>query len=341
MPQKLKESFQVRQLVIDLGLKPSGHAIADVLRYCDKRVHGFLRDYPECETLTDLLAWIAAKVKTKFEVIYSDQDLDRVQVEYLAKGEKAFVSLRQDLPDDVFGITYRRMSREPWEPDYISVIDCRGEKAAREYFTKWHEIAHLLVLTGQMRMSFRRTHCQATKKDPEESLMDIIAGRFAFYGPFIRKHAKGRASFDSIEKLRAILCPTASKESALIGFAQSWPSPCLLVYADLGLKKDEASRLSQQSFAFITAPMPTLRALHSTPNESAREMGLNIFPNMRIPERSVIYRVFADGTPRDEAFENLEWWESGNGRRLPSHRLFVIARRPPKGGVDALIVSAR
>jgi hypothetical protein len=119
----------------------------------------------------------------------------------------------------------------------VSVIDCRGQKAWRAYFTKWHEIAHLLVLTDQMRLSFRRTQAHAVNNDPEEILMDVIAGKFGFYPPIVSSHADGAISFDRIDSLRMQLCPEASLLSSQINFVKAWPEPCLLVHGKLAVKR--------------------------------------------------------------------------------------------------------
>ncbi len=84
----------------------------------------------------------------------------------------------------------------------MSIIDCRGEKSWRNYFSKWHELAHLLTLTPQTRFKFCRTHCVAEQKDPEEAAMDVIAGAVGFLPDLIREHASGDISFDKVFQLR-------------------------------------------------------------------------------------------------------------------------------------------
>jgi hypothetical protein len=123
------------------------------------------------------------------------------------EGEKIFAGLDKELSEDVFAITYRRNNRETWEPEFVSVIDARGAKALRAYFTKWHELAHLLTLTDQLRLSFRRTHIAKDFNSPEEALMELIAGHFGFYGPMIKPHISGAISFDAIETLRQKALP--------------------------------------------------------------------------------------------------------------------------------------
>ena len=70
----------------------------------------------------------------------------------MLRGEKIFATLEQELSEDVFAITYRRNNGEYWEREFVSVIDSRGSKASRVYFTKWHELAHLLTLIDQLRL---------------------------------------------------------------------------------------------------------------------------------------------------------------------------------------------
>jgi hypothetical protein len=161
-----------------------------------------LEAFPDCHTLTDLLDCVAAKLGTMFEIVATDRDLQQIQKKYVLKGEKIFAALDQELSEDVFAITYRRNKREPWEPEFVSVIDSRGSKASRAYFTKWHELAHLLTLTDQLRLSFRRTHVAKNFNSPEEALMEVIAGHFGFYSPIVKPHISGTISFDAIEAIR-------------------------------------------------------------------------------------------------------------------------------------------
>jgi hypothetical protein len=321
----------------DLGIKSTDDPVSSILKFCDIRIRNFLKDFPGCSTLSDLLEAIASKLGTIFETASNDLELKRIKQKYLEKGERAFVQLEDYLSEDVFGITFRRCNREFWEPEFVSVIDCRGPKAARSYYTKWHEIAHLLVLTDQMRLSFQRTHCLTSEKDPEESVVDVIAGNFGFYASIIRGHIKGEITFEAIEQLRNQLCPEASQQSSLIGFVKAWPDPCLLVRGEMALRKYEQTKLYQQAFYFKGIPVPALRAVHVTANDRAREMGIGIYENMRIPESSVIHQVFIKSIDYDEAEENLGWWETSDGTILPECNVKVKAKCS-WDSVDALII---
>lgn len=335
-PTALKRSYKIHALAGDLGIRLSGDPVRDIVRFCEKRIRRFLRDFPDCVTLSQLLDISASKLGTKFEEIHSDEQLNEVRMRYLRQGEKAFAGLHEELTMQVFGVTFRRISRKPWELPYVSVVDCRGEKKFRSYYTKWHELGHLLILTDQMRLTFRRTHFGLDDKDPEEALVDVIAGAFGFLPDLVRPVAKGRPSFEQIEDIRTQLCPEASQLSALIGITKAWPTPCISLQAQMALKRGERRELTQGDLGFHESPKEMLRAVQVTSNDVARAANFVIFPNMRIPERSIINRVFAGDATDGQAAENLSWWESSDGGCLPSAQVLVQARSA-WDGVRALI----
>ncbi len=334
----LKHTARIRNLAIALGLGAYTDPLRAILIHCERQVRAVLEEFPHCVTPGQLLDALANKLGTHFEVVRTDAELRQLRKRYLDKGEKGFVQLEEELSrPDVYGITIKLKQREFWEPDFVSVIDCRGDKAYKENYTKWHEIGHLLILTDGNRTTFRRTHCDADVQDPEEALVEMIAGKFAFWSDMIRAHVTGSASFDLIEEIRLKVAPEASRQSALIGIVKAWPEPLLLVRAELGLRKSEERALRQGTFGFDEAPQPVLRAVHVSASERAKERGFTIHQNMRVPEDSVIYRVFETGAASDDAVENLSSWESSDGTKLPLSRVSVSARFN-WNGVDALIV---
>jgi hypothetical protein len=338
-PIPLKRSYKIQALATDLGINPTGDPVREILRFCEKRIRRFLRDFPDCATLSQLLEIATSKLGTKFEEIRSDEELEEVRMRYLRQNERAFATLHEELPAHVFGVTFKRTSRKPWELPYVSVIDCRGEKKSRSYYTKWHELGHLLILTDQMRLTFRRTHFGLDDKDPEEALVDVIAGSFGFLPEMIRPLAKGQPSFDRIEEIRTQLCPEASQQSSLIGITKAWPKPCILLQARTALKRGEHRELAQGTLGFQNRPKEVLRAVQVTPNDAARAANFVIFPNMRIPERSIIAKVFAGEVRVNQATEDLSWWESSDGGKLSKMRVTVQARSG-WDGVRALIMPA-
>jgi hypothetical protein len=324
--RRLKSDPQVWRLAADLGLRPTTDPVANIRELCRKRIRGLIRDF-RCATLRDLLDTATASLDTLIVEIRSDEQLEQVKREYVGKGEVAFATLDKELGPETFAITFRRRRALPGERGFVSVIDCRGEKAWRAYFSKWHELAHLLTLTDQARLSFCRTHSDLENRDPEEALMDVLAGDAGFFLDLVTPHAAGPLTFDRVASLREQLCPEASDQASLIGFVRAWPQPALLLRAQPALKKAEQAGRAQASFAFRTPPSPALRAVQVTANDCATAAGLSIPLNMRVPEKSVIYRVFSGGEQIGEADEDLSWWTSSGGGRLSEFPVHVTARR--------------
>jgi hypothetical protein len=326
MAPKLMQSPKIWKLASDLGLKNCKDPVNDILAFCEKRIKKFLKEYEDCVTLSDLLGWVAGRLGTSFEEIRTDDDLAQIKLKYVQQGEKMFATLETLLSRDVFGVTIKKLTSEPWEDQYVSVIDCRGIKGRKAYYTKWHELAHLLILTDQMRLCFKRT-LHLDDKDPEEVLVDVIAGKFGFYPPLIQPHIHGKISFEKIENLRNSLCPEASYQSTFIGFAKAWSKPCLLILCQPGLKKSQQRQLNQQMFSFGELPTPELRAVKVTANEAAKNAGFLIPENMRVPINSITQSVHNFGLDSGSAEEDLSWWESSDGRSLAKGAILVQAKR--------------
>lgn len=329
---------QIWKLAVDLGLGSAGQPVSEILRLVKRRVRSVAEKFGS-PTLGELLTATAAEVGTNFEEIHSTKDLEKLQQKYFNLGESGFANLHNELDSQGYAITLKRLAPAKWDRTYISVIDCRGDKAFRAYFSKWHELAHLLTLTQQMRLVFRRTHAGG-QADAEEALMDIIAGEVGFLVDFIPNAGKAQISFDTIETIRQQALPEASYQAASIGIVRALPRPCILIDARLALRKREEE--NPQQFVLPvgsrSGPIPVLRAVHVTVNQTARDLGIFLPKNWRVPARSVISHVFQEGGAAS-AEENLDWWRTSSGHRLPSRALWVEAKRV-RDSVVALLVPA-
>ena len=332
MPKAKQIPLEIVALAKDLGIRTKNDPFAEIVKFCEKKVEMFLAEIDECESLTDFLDWICNKANTIFIEIHNDADLKNTADKYIQRNEKVFANLKNELSGEVFGITYRLQSPEEWENQHVSIIDCRDSKLARAYFTKWHEIAHLLTLTDQTRLIFRRTHASLNGGVPEERLMDVIAGKLGFYGKIFHNHIKNEISFEEIERLRLLLCNEASKQASLINFVKNWSLSCIHLTIEMGLNKDEKAGLNQMTFDFLDAPEMILRAIRVEPNDMARKEKFLLFPNMRVPENSVIQSVHKGDSEYAEAIEDLSWWNKGKS--------FPIKVKVRKIGdsIDALII---
>jgi hypothetical protein len=327
MSPRLNGSIVIHRLAGDLGLRSSATPVNSVLLYCHKRVKEFLTDFADCRTPALLLEFLANKLSTRLCEIHTDEELRNLQREYVARGENGFATLVNEFAvEDTYGITLKLQKPHLWEPHYVSIIDARGTKKQRSYHTKWHELGHLLILTDQTRLAYYRSHDPSQPKSAEESLVDVVAGEFSFYPPMVKPLAKGEISFARIEELRSILCPDASAYSSIMNLAKLWPTPTIWVEAKLARKKCEQDN-GQGSFGFRKKNPPLLRAVHTVANSTAKELGLMIIPNFRVPTQSVIHQVFSNGMDSLSAREDLSMWCSSDGKRLPKSPVHIEAKR--------------
>jgi hypothetical protein len=324
---KLSSKPQIITLARDLRITSSDTPDRAIVTYCIKKLLLITKE-SAFSTLDEFLAVAQDALKTRFIEIHTDQELEDLKHKYVARGEIRFGCLSQDLNDHVYAITLKLINPKTWERPYVSVIDCRGPKAARSYFSKWHELAHLLTQTDQRRLVFTRTHEPDAIMDAEEALMEDIAGAVGFLPEIIQPHIHGEISFDQIEQLREMLCPTASQQSSFIGFLKAWTHPALYLEAKIALRKSEQrARRYQRSFTFGEQCLGDLRAVMVVPNETALRCGLTIFPNMRVPADSIIMSVFNADAEYAEADEDLGMWKSSDGTVLPTMEVRVKARR--------------
>jgi len=85
-----------------------------------------------------------------------------------------------------------------------------------------------------------------------------------------------------------------------------------LLQAQMALKRGERRELVQGTLGYQERPKEMLRAIQVTPNDAAREANFVIFPNMRIPQPSIINRVFVGDAVDGQGAEDLSWWKSSS-----------------------------
>lgn len=331
---------EVRAVARELGVPIRGDVAAQVVAKCLKRVASWCDELGMPGSLEELLDIVQARLCLRFEVIGLDGDLGRVREKYLRERELAFVNLDEEFSDGTDAIVFRLEHAKPWSNcRYVAVIDGRGAKAARVWFSKWHEIAHLLA-EPQTKFVFRRT--TAFKREPLERLMDQIAGALAFYEPLFRPALDGHGIDLLHPRLRDLRdfatarCGFASLQSALHSALNYVQTPAILIEAKLALKRSEA-RLVDADGRDAGDARPLLRAVTTAHNPAALRVRFYVHRNMRVPERSVIARVFSGeaGAEFEQTRERLGWWESG-GEKLNDLSISVEAMKAGNSRVLAL-----
>ena len=315
-------TWYARRLAADLGAKASDDPVPFVLKHAEKRVRAAAKKL-NARTLPELLDATAQEVSTRFEIIETDDELTRLVATNVARGETGFAPLPKDF-EDSFGVTLRLLKRREWEPERVSVIDCRGTKKYKSYYTKWHELAHLLTLTEQGQLKFRRTH--AERQAPDEALMELVAGHFGYWSEILQPHLTGNLTFETLIRIRSEQCPEASWQSFVHAAIDRWGAPAVYVKAAMGLKRGEERQRNQASMWSIPVGQK-LRLADVVVNDSARSRGAELFPNMRVPEQSILHRIYARQHAPGSADECLSMWESSQRGALPSCAVVVEGRR--------------
>lgn len=338
---QLARDPSVVKLAKDLDLNWRGDCLVAIREHALTQVDAITRGSPiPIADLDSLRLMVADKFRVKLEFINDDRDIDRI-----ATWHSEFHSLLRQrlvvefLHSDTEGIT---LEREEWDPRffrYLAVVDGRGERVTRAYFTAWHELAHLLVHPMQLPFpGFRRTPAAAERaKNPIESVVDHIAGRVAFHPPLFRPALEramadhGGLTFTALEAARDSAAPTASLFAAAMGSIQVLTTPALFVTAEMALKAEERrfSRGPQHTMDFAaTTVQEKLRVITVAPNELVSGGDLGIRRNMRVPSESVLaqaHRSSVDVTLG--ADEDQGWWDTSRSGPLPRFPIRVEAAR--------------
>lgn len=340
----LSEEHQIISMAHGLGIH-EGDCVEGIKEFCRCKVRDLISNAGPISSIDELERIVCEKLNVTIVEVWNDTDLAAL-IEKYARQEKniGFAALRKDLDAETFATLIRR-KRKPGETDdhYVAVVDCRGEKGARRFFTRWHEIAHVLTMVEQLQLPLHRS---TVKKDPVEKMMDIIAGDIGFFDSlfspllFGEVARNGGLTFASVENVRKGFSPVASMEATLNACATRLKSPVIVLQAAMGFKREEERALKSTQCELFPAPkpVPQLRVVSAMPNPAARDARLAVHHNMRVPEASIIATVFAEGLEFEavSAEENLNWWRSSDGKVL-SHAQVQIEAMKVRDRVWAII----
>ncbi|MBN9519468.1 hypothetical protein J0H58_13250 [bacterium] len=326
-----------------LRLAGHGNPVQAIVGHCLDRIRRWVQSDGPVATIGQLEALVTRRLRMVFEEVESDEGLAALIRKYILLGEGVFAYLKHDLDGDTFGATYRRSTAAPDAPDrLVAIIDCRGDKGARRFFTRWHEVAHFLVEPDPEEVE---TPVHRASDSPLERLMDEIAAHAGFYEPifgpaFDREMAsRPRLTFQVVEAVRGQCFPDASFQATLFACHRRLMTPVVYVEAEERLKAEHERQIKGGvQWLFEEArPEAQLRAAQVVPNAAAQRAKLFIAPNMRIPSSSVIHRLFFDSLgSEDTGRENLNTWEHSGGKRLADQEVWVEAKKV-KGRVVAIV----
>jgi hypothetical protein len=319
----LSDELKIIAMAHTLGVH-DGDRVEGIRDYCRRKVKSLMAGVGPINSIEELERIVCEKLHITIVEVWNDDDLAAV-IEKYARQEKdiAFAGLRKELTEETFATLVQR-KQNPGDKhfNYVAVVDCRGPKGARRFFSRWHEIAHVLTTVEQLQFPLHRS---TRKKDPVEKMMDIVAGDIGFFeplfAPVLKKECQGHGlSFAVVANVRQRFCPNASLEATLNACVSQAASPVILLQAEMGYKKAEERELASAQFELIPAqkPVPQLRVVSAIPNWAARKMGLLIPKHMRVPPASII-TTCAERKMENQSLradENLNWWRSSDGSAL-------------------------
>ena len=274
-----------------LGLPAYGPgADSAIVDYCRDEVARLAGGHGLPRTMDQLLTQVATCLSVEFFEVHSDDDLTRLRDKFPPDKEPAILQVLYELEGDVDAITIRRKCPEPWDCRYLAVINCRGKHYYRRYFTKWHELTHLLLEGEQLTLAFRTTTTE--RPDPGEVLVDKVAAVLAFLPDIVGPHAARclqqlGLTFEAVDTLRTAVAPEASRHASALALITHAERPAWHLRCKTSLKPKEKRSLSDPNAPTATLE-PKLRVIEASPNQAAKDSGIRVHPWMRVPESGII-----------------------------------------------------
>src|SRR6266404_5774036 len=129
---------KVLSLANTLGIKAE-NAVTGIRDYCAKRIGKFIRGAPNSiNDIRELQKLVCEKLYLTIHEVWSDSELQRIVDSYVTGGDAVFAYLPRDLDAGTYGVLFRLNRRIGKQCTWAAVVDCRGEKRHRRFFTAWH-----------------------------------------------------------------------------------------------------------------------------------------------------------------------------------------------------------
>lgn len=316
---KTKYQVELIRVAKNLGLSIRGNVEAAIIDHCKGQLAAWVGLHGQPLTLTQLLDLFGASLDMKFVEIKNSADLDVLLKDIPPYKEPVMARIPSELDDATDAITVYRSKCESWDRRFLAVVNCRDWHARRIFFTKWHEIVHRIIEGQQLRLAFRKTRIHST--EPEEVLVDRVAAHLAFYPdifePVISQElaSTGKLTFEAVDRVRQQVAPEASLQSTVIASLQYCPWPMWFVICGMGYKRELGRKISGKQGHLLPLPQPQLRVQEVGCSPAASDLGIMLYPNMRVPDSSIVTQALADsfGFPHTGTESLSDWQTSASG----------------------------
>ena len=333
----------LRNVAKQLGLRRTGNIEVRIISYCLERLQRWVAAHGKPETLSDLANEFATSLDMRIIEVRGQDDMDAILKEVTPIQKAVIAELKTEFGEDTDAVTVLRLNRNPWEQAYLAIINCQGWHEYRRYYSKWHEIVHRLLDGHQLSFAFRRT--KSKRPEPEELLVDRVAAKLAFYPDMFEPvvleeyEREGHLTFDSIDRVRRRIAPDASREATAIACLRHISTPVWFLQCHMGLTVSETRRINDPQISFFPEEPPEakLRVMSGSSSPSGEDLSVRFYPNMRIPESSVVTLAFDDSWGRvKQGIEPLSTWETSSGGPIGSGEIHLEAKRSGNDEVCAI-----
>lgn len=303
---------KVHALAAAMGIEQSRHLLSDIpKRACEQVEEWIARCGFEPASIDELHRLVLSQTRLRIERIETDSDLERITNAY--EPEQPAIGTQLELEFEQGKTEALVLQRSPNDHQYLAIVDARGDRRHRAWFSGWHEPSHLVVPDPEARLLFRRT--QVHRPEPLEQVIDAVASSIGFWEPIIRpalvralrSHETALEAFDTV---RDACVPEASRESTYRALAAMVDFPLVVLRVGYGGRRGNVTVTDRlESFA--------LRAQTVIRNSLAEGQKLMVWPNFRIPRHSAIAAAFEQPPPRPLVqHDRLENWTDSTGNRL-------------------------
>jgi len=336
-------NFCARKIARKLDLDADGDSLTRITSYAVKKINDLTEPFDDIETLGHLLRFTASRLSVDLVFLHSEDQIERLSTEY---GRGLKLNLQDELMrGDTEGLLLHHPRPNKTDHKYLAVVDACGPNLYRAYYSAWHEVGHVVATPHLLENGVQRTSPRQQRRDePVERIVDHVASRLAFYRPIFQPILREEIQHEQTLNFEVIRraareaagevdeCPPPSLYATAVASIRHTNVPVCFLTVKPGLKKEEAAQIQSGQMVIpgmeAPKPEPKPRVEVLRKNEAA-ESTFDIYPNMRVPEDSILYQACENDILPDDLFaeENQNDWDTSSGGPLPHLPLTVHATR--------------
>lgn len=316
---------KVRAIAAAMGIEDCHHLLREIPKRAVGRVESWIATCGlEPIAIDELHRLVLNQTRVRIERIEADADLRRITNRY--EPEQPAIATQLELEFEQGQTEALVLQRSTNEGKYVAIVDARGERRRRAWFSGWHEPSHLVVPDPEARVLFRRT--QVHRPEPLEQVIDAVASSIGFWEPMLRPAVKEalrshETVLEAFEEVRNTYVPEASRESTYRALVRMVEFPLVVLRVAYGWRRRDATLTDKlQSYA--------LRAQTVIWNDLACGQKMIVWPNFRIPRHSAIFVAAAERPSLRPLIQHdrLENWVDSRGNALGPCAVRVTAYGP-------------